>query len=131
MLGANLFFKKPVMRTMEYTHNDRMRDMEMRGVRDKYSHNNQATRDFVGHPRFGFHTMLNQDTFGKFHFVFHASISTLALSLSARMTRIKISCLDHCSKQIWSRHLKVFQMDHLSNTLNAPFCTNLSVLKIK
>jgi hypothetical protein len=65
MLGANLFFKKPVMRTMEYTHNDRMRDMEMRGVRDKYSHNNQATRDFVGHPRFGFHTMLNQDTFGK------------------------------------------------------------------
>lgn len=28
-------------------------------------HNNQATRPFIGHPRFGFETMLNDRTFGQ------------------------------------------------------------------
>jgi hypothetical protein len=61
------------IRTREYTHNDAMRDMEMRRYRDAnriyrpspFEHNNTAARDFVGHPRFGFHTMLNHDSFGK------------------------------------------------------------------
>jgi len=66
MLGANLFFKQPPARSMVYTHQDAMRDREIRAIRDKYNnHNNQAVRPFVGHPRFGFHTMLNQDSFGK------------------------------------------------------------------
>lgn len=64
MLGANLFFKQPApARSMVYTHQDAMRDREIRAIRDKYNnHNNQAVRPFEGHPRFGFHTMLNQDT---------------------------------------------------------------------
>jgi hypothetical protein len=76
MLGANLFFKQPApARTMVYTHQDAMRDMEARKKREEQqmyfkrpydnSHNNQAVRPFVGHPRFGFHTMLNHDSFGK------------------------------------------------------------------
>lgn len=67
MLGANPFFKQPApIRSMVYTHQDAMRDREIRAIRDKYNnHNNQAVRPFVGHPRFGFHTMLNQDSFGK------------------------------------------------------------------
>lgn len=68
MLGANLFLKKPEfapIRSMVYTHQDAMRDREIQAVRDKYSHNNQAVRPFVGHPRFGFQTLLNQDSFGK------------------------------------------------------------------
>ena len=69
MLGANLFFKKSMPRTMEYTQHDRMRDAEIATIRNvvekRIEHNNRATRDFVGHPRFGFQTMLNHDSFGK------------------------------------------------------------------
>jgi hypothetical protein len=65
MLGANLFFKKPerLIRTHEYTQQDAMRDRELRMVREKYS--NVAARPTVGHPRYGFQTLLNQDSFGK------------------------------------------------------------------
>lgn len=67
MFGPNLFLKNPQpIRSMVYTHQDAMRDREIRAIRDRYNnHNNQAVRHFEGHPKFGFHTMLNQDTFGK------------------------------------------------------------------
>jgi len=62
MLGANLFFKKPEFaRSMVYTHQDAMRDAELRAVRDKYNQpNNTGARPFVGNPKFGFHTMLDR-----------------------------------------------------------------------
>jgi hypothetical protein len=59
MLGANLFFKKPEMMV---TGDYQMRRRIGNAVEKKLEHNNQAVRNFVGHPRFGFHTMLNQDS---------------------------------------------------------------------
>lgn len=46
-------------RSAVYTLRDRLRDMELQGVRDKYGHNNNATRPFLGDPKFGFKTMLS------------------------------------------------------------------------
>jgi hypothetical protein len=73
MLG-NLFLKKPEfapIRTHVYTHQDAMRDRAERERREAQRiykggrafdnfHNNQAVRPFVGHPRFGFQTLLNE-----------------------------------------------------------------------
>jgi hypothetical protein len=70
MLG-NLFFKQQPVRTREYTHQDAMRDMAERERRDSQriykggrpfdnSHNNDSVRPFIGHPKFGFQTLLNQ-----------------------------------------------------------------------
>lgn len=62
MIRSQLFFKKPEMRDKQYTHNDMMRD----AYSDKYSRvNNSGVRPFEGHPRYGFHTMLNTDSFAK------------------------------------------------------------------
>ena len=65
-LPLNMFFKKPEynpIRTMEYTQRDAMRDRELRAVRERYgNHNNQEVRPFIGHPRFGFQTLLNKDS---------------------------------------------------------------------
>lgn len=67
MLGANLFFKQ-LPRTREYTHQDAIRDMEAKyRERQIYKggrpfHNNDSVRPFVGHPRFGFQTLLNTDS---------------------------------------------------------------------
>jgi hypothetical protein len=57
MLGANPYFKR--IRTREYTRADAMRDAELRAVREKHAHNNNATRPFMGDPKFGFQTMLS------------------------------------------------------------------------
>jgi len=57
MLSPNPFFKQ-LPTTMEY---DRMRGL--RAVRDKFNqHNNTGVRMTDAHPRFGYKTMLNQDT---------------------------------------------------------------------
>lgn len=67
MLGGSPFFKDPV-RTREYTHQDAMRDMESKYFKSAIPKggspfeplvNNQAVRPFVGHPRFGFQSLLN------------------------------------------------------------------------
>lgn len=72
MIGANPFFKRPINdggsklrneqmlsmpRSMVYTNRDRMRDDELRSVRDKYENNSAVRVD--AHPRFGFKTMLS------------------------------------------------------------------------
>jgi hypothetical protein len=57
MLKASPFFKAP--RPAVYTPRDRQRDMELQAVRDKYQHNNNATRPFMGDPKYGFQTMLS------------------------------------------------------------------------
>lgn len=77
MLGANLFFKRAMddggsklrneqmlsmPRPAVYTARDRMRDMELRAVHDKYSPNNTATRRIMGDDRFGFKTMLSGES---------------------------------------------------------------------
>lgn len=56
MIGANPFFKT-MPRSMVYTNRDRMRDDELRSVRDKYENNSAVRVD--AHPRFGFKTMLS------------------------------------------------------------------------
>ena len=69
MLKANPFFKVP---PIDYTYNAKMPPKkiwtgkdEMMKVRQAYleeskqSHNNNATRPFMGDPRFGFQTMLS------------------------------------------------------------------------
>ena len=70
MIGSTPFFKreefvrnKPaVINPNEVRANyGRMRDMGGSFDRNGMTNNN-ATRPFVGHPRFGFHTMLNTDT---------------------------------------------------------------------
>ena len=71
MLGANMFFKQPPIRTHVYTHQDALRDKAERERREAQriykggrpfdnSHNNDSVRPFVGHPRFGFQTLLNE-----------------------------------------------------------------------
>ena len=62
---------KPV-RTKEFTPQDMMRQQLMeseyamkRPYKPTNEHNNQAVRPFVGHPKFGFQTILNQNTFGQ------------------------------------------------------------------
>ena len=70
MLGPNPFFKAPIdysynakmPRPAVYTPRDRQRDMELQAVRDKYEHNNNSTRPFMGHPKFGFKTMLSGES---------------------------------------------------------------------
>lgn len=73
MFGANPFFKKymdmdggsklrnekmiGMPRNMVYTPMDRMRDEELKSVRDKYNNNSAVRVD--AHPRFGFKTMLS------------------------------------------------------------------------
>ena len=57
MFGANPFFKREMPRSMVYTNRDRMRDDELRSVRDKYENNSAVRVD--AHPRFGFKTMLS------------------------------------------------------------------------
>lgn len=72
MLSANPFFKAPIdysynakmPRPTVYTPTDRMRDAELQAVRDKYGHNNNSTRPFMGHPKFGFKTMLSGESKG-------------------------------------------------------------------
>ena len=61
MLGANLFFKKPEMMVTGDTQMRRHSEI-MSAMGSPKQHNNQAVRNFIGHPRFGFHTMLNQDS---------------------------------------------------------------------
>jgi len=64
MLSPNLFFKKPSARTMEVKPEDTEKGRQMlRGRQRILEHMNQAVRPSVGHPRFGFQTMLNQDSF--------------------------------------------------------------------
>jgi len=54
MLGASPFFKKPeMMVTGDYQ------------MRRNQQHNNHSVRPSIGHPKFGFQTMLNQDSFGQ------------------------------------------------------------------
>ena len=60
MLGANPYLK--MIRTREYTRVDAMRDAELRAVREKHDRNNNATRPFMGHPKFGFKTMLSGES---------------------------------------------------------------------
>ena len=48
-----------MIRTREYTRVDAMRDAELRAVREKYEHNNNATRRFMGNPKYNFQTMLS------------------------------------------------------------------------
>jgi len=64
MLGPNPFFKQTQLpRTMVATENDRLRGEAIRAVRDKFNqHNNTGVRMTDAHPRFGYKTMLNQDT---------------------------------------------------------------------
>ncbi len=55
MIGHNAFFKQSPIT-----------DMRVRQVRPAVMpHNNYGVRPSVGHPRYGFQTMLNQDSFGK------------------------------------------------------------------
>ena len=56
MIGANPFFKT-MPRTMVYNNTDRMRDAELRSVRDKYENNSAVRVD--AHPRYGYKTMLS------------------------------------------------------------------------
>ena len=56
MIGANPFFKR-MPRTMVYNNADRMRDEELKSVRDKYENNSAVRVD--AHPRFGFKTLLS------------------------------------------------------------------------
>lgn len=57
MIGANPFFKREMPRNWAYTPMDRMRDEELKSVRDKY--NNNSTVRVDAHPRFGFKTLLS------------------------------------------------------------------------
>lgn len=56
MLGGNIFFKRPAV-----IRNDSFVDKE-RGVN---AVNNNSVRPFMGHSKFGFQTLLNQDSFAK------------------------------------------------------------------
>lgn len=67
MLGGSPFFKS-IPRTREYTHQDAMLDMERRNYQSAIPKggspfdplvNNIAVRPFVGHPKFGFQSLLN------------------------------------------------------------------------
>jgi len=77
MIGANVFFKKPDMVTGDYQMRKRQvitnfgdaynRDrygnglgLATTGLQKQIEHNNRAAREIVGHPRFGFQTMLNK-----------------------------------------------------------------------
>jgi hypothetical protein len=62
MLGANPYFK--TIRSRVYTREDAMRDAELEAVRRRHDHNNNVTRPFMGHPRFGFKTMLSGESKG-------------------------------------------------------------------
>ena len=57
MFGANPFFKREMPRSRVYTDRDRMRDAELKSVRDKYENNSTVRVD--AHPRFGFKTLLS------------------------------------------------------------------------
>jgi hypothetical protein len=61
MIGHKLFFKKPEMMVTGDTQM-RLRDVPRTAVEKRIRHNNQGAREIVGHPRFGFQTILNQDS---------------------------------------------------------------------
>jgi hypothetical protein len=58
MIGANPFFKRPESMATNFGSDY----LKKKGRTD---HNNHLTRPFDGHPRYGFQTMLNQDSFGQ------------------------------------------------------------------
>jgi len=62
MIGANPFFKKPSVRTMEVKPEDTEKGRaEIRGRLRRLEHNNRAVVPVDGHPRFGFQTILDRE----------------------------------------------------------------------
>lgn len=62
MLGANVFFKQPPITDMRAR---RQPITDMRARPAVMPNRNYGVRPSVGHPRFGFQTLLNQDSFGQ------------------------------------------------------------------
>jgi hypothetical protein len=56
MIGANPFFKRPEPMATNF-------GSDYLNKKGRIAHNNHMTRPFDGHPRYGFQTMLNHDSF--------------------------------------------------------------------